>query len=74
MTYPLPLGFQHVKYCGESLAGSSCGVWCAVLLPCMLNSVRAFLFVTTPIRARCARIKVLNEKVLKKRWTPILSP
>ena len=37
MTYPLPLGFQHVQYCGESLAGSFSGVWCAVLLVCMLK-------------------------------------
>jgi hypothetical protein len=35
MTYPL--GFCFSGYCGECLAGSSCGVWCAVLLPCMLN-------------------------------------
>jgi hypothetical protein len=71
---PSPLGFQHAQYCGECVAGSSCGVWCAVLLFCMLNSARAFLFVTTPIRGRGAGIKVLNEKVLKKRRTPILSP
>jgi hypothetical protein len=37
MTYPLPLGFQHVKYCGECVAGSFCGVCCAVLLFCMLK-------------------------------------
>jgi hypothetical protein len=52
MTYPLPLGFQHTQYCGESLAGSFSGVWCAVLLPCMLNSVRAlhdFRKITWPI-------------------------
>ena len=37
MTYPLPLGFQHAQYRGECVAGSFSGVWCAVLLFCMLK-------------------------------------
>jgi len=36
MTYPLPLGFQHTQYCSACVARSFCGVWCAVLLVCML--------------------------------------
>jgi hypothetical protein len=40
MTYPLPLGFQHVKYCGESLFGALLGSWCGELSVCMLNSAQ----------------------------------